>query len=75
MSRWNTHIVGAYAPASIGWLLALAGGLRLEQLRADPLAQSLVPVLQWGVASALLATLACIIGASAVLWRNGRSAR
>jgi len=27
------------------------------------------------VASALLATLACIIGASAVLWRNGRRPR
>ncbi|HYQ21776.1 hypothetical protein [Stenotrophomonas sp.] len=72
MSRWKTHIAGAYAPACIGWLLALAGGLRLEQLRVDPMAQSLVPVLQWGVSVVLLATLGWIVAASAALWRNGR---
>ncbi|KAF1012854.1 MAG: hypothetical protein GAK31_03941 [Stenotrophomonas maltophilia] len=75
MSRWNTHVVGAYAPACIGWLLALAAGLRLEQLRPDPLAQSLVPVLRWGVASALLVTLVCIVAASVLLWRSGRRPR
>ena len=73
MSRWNTQIVGAYAPAGIGWLLALAGGLRLEQLRIDPLAQALVPVLQWGVTAVLLATLGWIVAASAALWRWRRT--
>ncbi|AWH53800.1 hypothetical protein C1924_11760 [Stenotrophomonas sp. ESTM1D_MKCIP4_1] len=72
MSRWNPHVAGAYAPACIGWLLALAGGLRLEQLRIDPLAQSLVPVLQWGVTVVLLVTLGWIIAASATLWRKAR---
>ncbi|WP_416057252.1 hypothetical protein [Stenotrophomonas maltophilia] len=72
MNRWKRNVAGAYAPACIGWLLALAGGLRLEQLRIDPLAQSLVPVLQWGVAAALLATLGCIVAASTALWRTGR---
>lgn len=73
MNVWIGNIIGAYAPAFIGWVLALAGGLRLEQLRIDPQAQALVPVLQWGVVSALLVTLACILIASATLARRRRS--
>ncbi len=73
MNSWIGNIIGAYAPAFIGWVLALAGWLRLEQLRIDPQAQALVPVLQWGVVSALLVTLGCIVVASAMLARRSRS--
>lgn len=72
MSNWNPSALGAYAPAIVGWWLALAGCLRLEELRGDQHAQALLPVLQWGVVALLALTLACIVAASVVLWRGGR---
>lgn len=73
MTPWNRAVIGAYAPAFVGWVLALAGWLRLEQLRSDLQAQALVPALQWGVSVALLATLGGILATSVRLWRAGRS--
>ncbi|KAG0927152.1 hypothetical protein G6F31_018149 [Rhizopus arrhizus] len=49
----------------IGWCLALAGGLRLEQLRGDLHAQALLPLLHGGVVALLVLTLACTLAASA----------
>jgi hypothetical protein len=72
MITWNRNAVAAYAPAMIGWCLALAGGLRLEQLRDDRLAQAVLPVLHGGVVALLVLTLACTVAASVVLWRGGR---
>ncbi|WMJ69606.1 hypothetical protein [Stenotrophomonas sp. 24(2023)] len=72
MPPWNRDVLAAYAPAVVGWVLALAGWLRLEQLRTDLQAQALVPALQWGVCVALLATLGGILATSARLWRAGR---
>jgi len=72
MTSWNLSAVRAYAPAVVGWSLALSGWLRLEQLRNDQQARMLVPVVQWGVALMLLVTLGCIVATSLVLWRAGR---
>ncbi|MBO1748282.1 hypothetical protein Q0S19_12285 [Stenotrophomonas indicatrix] len=72
MTSWNLSAVRAYAPAVVGWSLALSGWLRLEQLRNDQQARMLVPVVQWGVALMLLVTLGCIVVTSLVLWRAGR---
>lgn len=72
MMAWNRNVVAAYAPAMIGWCLALAGGLRLEQLRGDLHAQALLPLLHGGVVALLVLTLACTLAASAVLWRANR---
>lgn len=70
MIAWNRNAVAAYAPAMIGWTLALAGGLRLEQLRDDLHARALLPALQAGVVVLLVMTLACTLAASVVLWRG-----
>lgn len=72
MTSWSLSAVRAYAPAVVGWSLALSGWLRLEQLRHDQQARMLVPVVQWGVAVMLLVTLGCIVATSLVLWRAGR---
>jgi len=72
MKSWNLSAVRAYAPAVVGWSLALSGWLRLEQLRHDQQARMLVPVVQWGVALMLLVTLGCIVATSLVLWRAAR---
>ena len=72
MTAWNLEAVRAYAPALVGWWLAVAGWLRLEQLRTDLHAQALVAALQWGVAAMLLLTFGCIVATSLVLWRAGR---
>lgn len=72
MTFWTPIAVRAYAPAIVGWWLAVAGGLRLEELRLDPRAQLLVPALQWSVGGLLLLTFGAIVAASVVLWRAGR---
>lgn len=72
MTSWNLSAVRAYAPAVVGWLLAVSGWLRLEQLRNDQQARMLVPVVQWGVAVMLLVTLGCIVAASVMIWRARR---
>lgn len=72
MTFWNLSAVRAYAPAIVGWSLALSGWLRLEQLRNDQQARMLVPVVQWGVAVMLLVTLGCIVAASVTIWRARR---
>jgi len=64
--------VRAFAPALVGWCLALAASLRLEELRDDLHAQALLPVLQGSAIALLVFTLSCIGGASLVLWRAGR---
>lgn len=75
MMAWNRNAVAAYAPAMVGWCLALAGWLRLEQLRGDLHAQALLPVVEGGVVASLVMTLACTLLASAVLWRGNRVPR
>ncbi|UXB18622.1 hypothetical protein K7566_13470 [Stenotrophomonas maltophilia] len=64
--------VRAFAPALVGWCLALAAGLRLEEVREDRLAQAMLPVLQASVVALLALTLACTVAASLVLWRHRR---
>lgn len=75
MMAWNRNVVAAYAPAMVGWCLALASWLRLEQLRDDLHAKAMLPVLHGGVVTLLVLTLACTLAASAVLWRARRPAR
>lgn len=75
MVSWNRNAVAAYAPAMVGWCLALASGLRLEQVRDDRLAQAMLPVLHGSVVASLLLTLACTVAASAMLWRASRPPR
>lgn len=75
MISWNRNVVAAYAPAMVGWCLALASGLRLEQLRDDRLAQAMLPLLHKGVVASLVLTLACTVVASVLLWRGGHSDR
>ena len=48
MNVCNPVTLRAYAPAMVGWCLALAACLRAEQLRGDLHAQALLPVLQGG---------------------------
>lgn len=72
MKVWNPVAMRAYAPAMVGWCLALAACLRLEEVRDDLHAQALLPVLQGGSIALLVFTLSCIGGASIVLWRAGR---
>ncbi|MBH1432878.1 hypothetical protein I5U42_16375 [Stenotrophomonas maltophilia] len=72
MNVWNPMTVRAFAPALVGWCLALAASLRLEELRDDLHAQALLPVLQGSAIALLVFTLSCIGGASLVLWRAGR---
>ncbi|WP_369039062.1 hypothetical protein [Stenotrophomonas maltophilia] len=74
MTYWNAEAIRAYAPAAVGWCLATCGWLRWEQLRTDQQAQSLLPVLQWGVTVMLLATLGGIVAISVMRWRAGRQA-
>ncbi|MEG0183633.1 MAG: hypothetical protein RR704_09290 [Stenotrophomonas sp.] len=69
---WIPVALRAYAPSIVGWWLAVAGGLRLEQLRADHLARQLAPAVQWGVIAMLLLTSACIVVTSAMLWQGRR---
>lgn len=75
MMAWNRNVVAAYAPAMVGWCLALASCLRLEQLRDDLHAKAMLPVLHGGVVASLVLTLACTLAASAVLWRARRPPR
>lgn len=75
MINWNRNAVAAYAPAMVGWCLALASGLRLEQLRDDHLAQAILPLLHGGVVASLVLTLACTVVASVLLWRGGHRDR
>lgn len=75
MMAWNRNVVAAYAPAMVGWCLALASWLRLEQLRDDLHAKALLPVLQGGAVTLLVLTLACTLMASVLLWRGGRRRR
>ncbi|HDS1103616.1 hypothetical protein ACK1O1_12105 [Stenotrophomonas maltophilia] len=75
MISWNRNAVAAYAPAMVGWCLALASGLRLEQLRDDRLAQAMLPLLHKGVVASLVLTLACTVVASVLLWRGGHRDR
>ncbi|QDL28518.1 hypothetical protein EGM71_12465 [Stenotrophomonas maltophilia] len=70
MISWNRNAVAAYAPAMVGWCLALASGLRLEQVRDDRLAQAMLPLLHGSVVASLLLTLACTVAASVLLWRG-----
>lgn len=63
MNVCNPVTVRAFAPALVGWCLALAACLRAEQLRGDLHAQAL-----------LVFTLSCIGAACIVLWRAGRNA-
>ncbi|MGG2099269.1 hypothetical protein [Stenotrophomonas sp. NRRL B-14846] len=72
---WNRNVVAAYAPAMVGWCLALASWLRLEQLRDDLHAKAMLPVLHGGVVASLVLTLACTLMASVLLWRGGRRRR
>lgn len=72
MTVCNPVAMRAYAPAMVGWCLALAACLRAEQLRGDLHAQALLPVLQGGAVALLVFTLSCIGAASIVLWRAGR---
>ncbi len=74
MNVCNPVTLRAYAPAMVGWCLALAACLRAEQLRGDLHAQALLPVLQGGVVALLVFTLSCIGAASIMLWRAGRNA-
>lgn len=74
MNVCNPVTVRAFAPALVGWCLALAACLRAEQLRGDLHAQALLPVLQGGAVALLVFTLSCIGAASIVLWRAGRNA-
>ena len=74
MKVWSPVAVRAYAPAMVGWCLALAASLRLEEVRDDLHAQALLPVLQGGAIALLVFTLSCIGAASIVLWRTGRNA-
>lgn len=75
MITWNRNAIAAYAPAMVGWCLALASGLRLEQVRDDRLAQAMLPLLHGSVVASLLLTLACTVAASVLLWRGGRRRR
>ncbi|MFL0338521.1 hypothetical protein [Stenotrophomonas maltophilia] len=75
MISWNRNAVAAYAPAMVGWCLALASGLRLEQLRDDHLALAMLPALRAGVVVLLVLTLACTVLASVLPWRAGRPSR
>lgn len=75
MMAWNRNVVAAYAPAMVGWCLALASWLRLEQLRDDLHAKAMLPVLHGGVVASLVLTLACTLMASVLLWRGGRRRR
>lgn len=72
MMLWIPVAMRAFAPSIVGWSLALAGGLRLEQLRADHHAQQLVPAVQWGVIAMLLLTLVFIVATSAMLCHGRR---
>jgi len=72
MKVWNPVAMRAYAPALVGWCLALAAGLRLEEVREDCLALAMLPVLQGSVLALLGLTLACTMVASLVLWRHRR---
>ncbi|WP_232289641.1 hypothetical protein [Stenotrophomonas maltophilia] len=72
---WNRNVVAAYAPAMVGWCLALASCLRLEQLRDDLHAKALLPLLHGGAVTSLVLTLACTLMASVLLWRGGRRRR
>ncbi len=72
MNVCNPVTLRAYAPAMVGWCLALC--LRAEQLRGDLHAQALLPVLQGGAVALLVFTLSCIGAASIMLWRVGRNA-
>ncbi|EQM75140.1 hypothetical protein JY464_13400 [Stenotrophomonas maltophilia] len=74
MNVCNPVTLRAYAPAMVGWCLALAACLRAEQLRGDLHAQGLLPVLQGGAVALLVFTLSCIGAASIMLWRAGRNA-
>ncbi|QGL89175.1 MULTISPECIES: hypothetical protein [unclassified Stenotrophomonas] len=74
MNVCNPVTLRAYAPAMVGWCLALAACLRAEQLRGDLHAQALLPVLQGGAVALLVFTLSCIGAASIMLWRVGRNA-
>ncbi len=71
MNAWNPAAVRMFIPALIGWCLALAAWLRMEEVREDRLAQEILPVLQGGVVALLVFTLTCIGAASIVLWRAG----
>ena len=74
MNVCNPVTLRAYAPAMVGWCLALAACLRAEQLRGDLHAQALLPVLQGGAVALLVFTLSCIGADSIMLWRVGRYA-
>lgn len=72
VNTWNPIAARAFAPALVGWCLALAACLRLEEVRDDLHAQALLPVLQGSAVVLLGFTLSCIGGASIMLWRAGR---
>jgi hypothetical protein len=72
MNVCNPVTVRAFAPALVGWCLALAACVRAEQLRGDLHAQALLPVLQGGAVALLVFTLSCIGAACIVLWRADR---
>ena len=72
MRFWTPDALRAFAPAMVGWWLAVAACLRLEQLHGDARAQALLPTLQGGVVVLLILTLRAIVVACVLLWRSRR---